>query len=313
MLVEEELARVSPAGETLLTIGVFDGVHLGHQHLISQLVKRAKQQSLLSGVVTFRQHPQDYFSPETRLPLLTDMGERTALLKKEGVDLIVPLSFNTELAGLSARKFIRLLQEHLRLRGLVVGPDFALGRNREGDVPALQQFGREMGFSVSVVVPLNLEGEVVSSTAVRRAIATGDMEKARRLMGRPFSLEGKVVTGTHRGMELGFPTANLGLNQEQVLPAEGVYASWASVNSKTYLAMTNIGTNPTFNGRECTAEVYLIDYQGDLYGQELKVDMVKRLRGEKKFGSAEALKEQIAQDVAKGKEILSVELKGQKP
>jgi len=302
--VEEELARISPANETLLTIGVFDGVHLGHKHLISELIKRAVRSGLLPGVVTFRQHPQDYFAPETKLPFLTDMEERTELLRKEGIDLVVPLSFNAGLAGLSAREFISLLQKHLRMRGLVVGPDFALGRKREGDVTALERLGQEMGFSLSVVVPLNLEGEVVSSTAVRKAIAAGDIEKARRLMGRPFSLKGKVVTGTRRGISLGFPTANLGLNQGQVLPAEGVYASWAYLNGNTYPAMTNIGTNPTFNGKECTAEVYIIDYRGDLYGRELKVDMVKRLRGEKKFASSHALKKQIELDVARGKEIL---------
>ena len=305
MSVEEELARIAPQKETLLTIGVFDGVHLGHKYLLSKLVEQARQQNLLSGVVTFRQHPQELLSPKHKLPFLTDLTERSDLLKKEGVDLVIPLSFTAELAQLSAREFVSLLQKFLKMRGLVVGPDFALGRNREGDVDAIRRLGQEMNFSVMVVAPLTLDGDEISSTAIRRAIIAGDMEKARSLAGRPFSLHGQVVTGTGRGVGLGFPTANLGLNQEQALPADGVYASWAYIDGKTYPSMTNIGNNPTFNGTERTAEVFLIDYQGDLYGRELKVDIIKRLRGEKKFKDARELKQQIAEDVEQGRTILS--------
>ena len=305
MSVEEELARVSSKKDTLLTIGVFDGVHLGHKYLLSKLVEQARQQNLLSGVVTFRQHPQELLSPQIKLPFLTDLTERSDLLEKEGVDLIIPLSFTPELVQLSAREFVSLLQEFLRMRGLVVGPDFALGRNREGDVETIRGLGQEMNFSVTAVPPLTLNGEAVSSTAIRRAIIAGDMEKARRLAGRPFSLHGQVVTGAGRGVELGFPTANLGLNQEQALPADGVYASWAYIDGKTYPSMTNIGNNPTFDDTERTAEVFLIDYHGDLYGRELKVDIVKRLRGEKKFKDARELKQQIAEDVEQGRTILS--------
>jgi riboflavin kinase/FMN adenylyltransferase len=303
--VEEELAGVSPQKETLLTIGVFDGVHLGHKYLISRLVEQARRQALLSAVITFKQHPQELLSPQTELPFLTDLTERINLLEKEGVNLVIPLSFTTELAQLDAHNFVSLLQRFLKMRGLVVGPDFALGRNREGDVDTLARMGREMNFSVTVVAPLTLDGEAVSSTAIRKAIIAGDMEKASRLAGRPFSLHGQVVSGAGRGVGLGFPTANLGLNQEQALPADGVYASWAYIDGKIYPAMTNIGDNPTFDGKERTAEVYLIEYHGDLYGRELRIDIVKRLRGEKKFKSTQELKQQIAEDVKQGRAILS--------
>ena len=311
MLVEGELARVLPPRGTLLTIGVFDGVHLGHKHLISQLVAQSRKQDLLSGVITFRQHPQDFFLPETRLPFLTDLEERAFLLNQEGVDLVVPISFDSGLAQLDAREFVNLLQKYLKMEGLVLGPDFALGKNREGDEATLRNLGRELNYSVSVVAPLNLEGEPVSSTAIRKAIARGDMEKAERLMGRPFSLHGKVVSGTRRGKGLGFPTANLDLNQAQALPTDGVYASWASVNGKTYSSMTNIGKNPTFGGTKRIAEVHLLDYQGDLYGRELKIDIVKRLRAEKKYDSVEALKKQIAEDIVHGKMILTANSSGE--
>ena len=173
MLVEEELARLSPDKDTLVTIGVFDGVHLGHKHLISQLVGKAEQENLLSVVVTFRRHPQEVLHPDTRLPFLTSLAEREKLLKNEGVDIIIPLTFTAETSRLSARDFIGLLRKHLGMRGMVIGPDFALGKKREGNADALGKLGREMGFSVTVVPPVMIDGEIVSSTAIRKALSDG--------------------------------------------------------------------------------------------------------------------------------------------
>jgi riboflavin kinase/FMN adenylyltransferase len=304
MQVEEELARFSSKQDMLLTIGVFDGVHLGHRYLISQLKELARKQGLASGVVTFRQHPQEVLSPQTKLPFLTEIAQRTKLLKDEGVEVIIPLSFTHELAQLSPRQFLGLLEKHLRMRGLVIGPDFALGQNREGNTTALRQLGQEMGFSVTVVPPLIRNGEVVSSTAIRKALAEGDMKRVQNLVGRPFRLHGRVTTGARRGTELGFPTANLDTSPQQALPAEGVYVSQAHIDGQAYPAMTNIGQRPTFGGGERLVEVYLLDYHGDLYGQELAVDIIERLRDEKKFDTPEELKKQIAEDVKQGKAIL---------
>ena len=307
MVVEAELARFSPDKDMLLTIGVFDGVHLGHKDLISQLVAQARQQDLLSGVVTFRQHPQEVLQPQTRLPFLTDLTERSNLLKGEGVAVIIPLTFTDESAQLGARQFVDLLKKYLRMRGLVIGPDFALGRNREGNASTLCTLGKEMGFSVMVVPAVMINGEVVSSTAIRKALADGDMKKVRSLAGRPFSLHGQVVTGAGRGIALGFPTANLDIAPEQAVPADGVYATWAYIDGRTYPSMTNIGQNPTFNDRKRAAEVYVVDYQSDLYGHELKIDFLERLRDEKKFNTVAELKKQIAEDVKRGKAILNSE------
>ncbi len=304
MQVEEELARFSSKQDMLLTIGVFDGVHLGHRYLISQLKELARKQGLASGVVTFRQHPQKVLSPQTRLPFLTDLAQRTKLLEDEGVEVIIPLSFTHELASLSPRQFLGLLEKHLRMRGLVIGPDFALGQNREGDTATLRQLGQEMGFSITVVPPLIRNGEVVSSTAIRKALAEGDMKRVQNLVGRPFRLHGRVTTGARRGTGLGFPTANLDTSPQQALPAEGVYVSQAHIDGQAYPAMTNIGQRPTFGGGERLVEVYLLDYHGDLYGQELAVDIIERLRDEKKFDTPEELKKQIAEDVKQGKAIL---------
>lgn len=304
MLVEEELARVSPAGDTLLTIGVFDGVHLGHKHLIHKLLEQARQKSLIPGLVTFHQHPEDLLTHGKKLPFLTDIKTRIHLLKAEGISIVVPLSFTAQLARLDAKDFIELLQKHLRMCGLVIGPDFALGKNRQGDIGFLTDLGKEKNFSVTVVPPLMMDGEVVSSTAIRQAVAEGAMEKYHKLTGRSFSLRGKVVSGTGRGEGLGFPTANLNVSNGQAIPPDGVYASLAYVNGNMYEAMTNIGDNPTFGENKRTIESFILDYHSDLYGYEISVDFVSRIRDEIKFDSIDELKKQIAEDVHKGKNIL---------
>ncbi len=304
MRVEEELAELAPERDMLLTVGVFDGVHLGHQYLISQLTGSARQQGLLSGVVTFRRHPREVLSPRTRLPYLTNLAEKVRLLKNEGVEAVIPLSFTPELAQLRADEFVGLLKKLLRMRGLIIGPDFALGRSRGGDIERLRQLGKKMDFSVTVIQPIMLTGEVVSSTAIREALGKGDMAKVNRLIGRLFRLPGKVTTGTGRGSELGFPTANLEVEAGQALPADGVYATWSHIEEKTCGGVTNIGRRPTFDGQERTIETFIFNCQDNLYGSELKIDFVERLRSEKRFNSVEELKTQIAEDVKRGQAVL---------
>ena len=305
MQVEEELARLSPKKDMLLTIGVFDGVHLGHKYLLSQLTEHARQQDLLSGVVTFRQHPQEVLSPQTRLPFLTDLAERTNLLKNEGVEAIIPLSFTSELAQLSAPQFVGLLKRYLRMRGLVIGPDFTLGRNREGNIDSLRTLGQDMNFTVTVIPPIMINGEVVSSTAIRNALANGDMKKVLNLVGRPFSLNGRVTSGSGRGLSLGFPTANLDINSTQALPADGVYATWAYIDGKAYQSMTNVGKRPTFGSSQRTVEVYVLDYHSDLYEHELRIDIMARLRSEERFDTVDELEKQITEDIKQGRAILN--------
>ena len=305
MQIEEELARLRPEKDTLLTIGVFDGIHLGHKYLLSQLTKQAREQNLLSGVVTFNQHPQEVLSPQTRLPFLTDLAQRMELIKNEGVEAIIALSFTTELAQLSTRQFINLLKKYLRMRGLVIGPDFALGKKREGDADTLSTLGKDMDFTVTVISPIMVNGEVVSSTAIRNALANGDMKRVLNLIGRSFSLNGRVTKGTGRGIELGFPTANLDIDPRQALPADGVYATWSHIDGQPYQSMTNIGKQPTFGGSQRTIEVYILDYHSNLYGRKLEIDLIERLRDEKQFGTAEELKKQIAEDIKQGRAILT--------
>jgi len=307
MLVEDELAQFSPEKDTLLTVGVFDGVHLGHKYLISRLVNKAEQENLLSGVITFSQHPQEVLQPDISLPFLTDLAERKKLLENEGVNIFVPITFTVETSRLGASEFVGLLKKYLRIRGLVIGPDFALGRNREGNADVLRKLGQELDFSVTVVPPVVIDGEVVSSTAIRRALGEGDVRKVSRLAGRLFGLHGRVIAGSGRGIALGFPTANLEVDPEQALPADGVYAGWADIGGETFPAMTNIGTNPTFGDRRRAVEAYLDGYHGDLYGQEIRLEFVERLRDEIKFDSVAELKKQMAEDVKRGKAILKAE------
>ncbi len=310
MQIEEELARLRPEKDTLLTIGVFDGVHLGHKYLLSQLTEQARERNLLSGVITFNQHPQEALSPQTKLPFLTNLAQRTKLIKNEGVEAIIPLSFTAELAQLSARQFANLLKKYLRMRGLVLGADFALGKDREGDADTLRRLGEDMDFTVTVILPIMVNGEVVSSTAIRNALANGDMKKVLQLIGRPFSLNGRVIKGTGRGTELGFPTANLDIDPMQALPADGVYATWSHIDTQIYQSMTNIGKQLTFGGSQRTIEVYILDYHHNLYGHELTIDLMERLRGEKQFGTAEELKKQISEDIKQGRAILTSQARG---
>ncbi len=310
MRIEEELARLRPEKDTLLTIGVFDGVHLGHKYLLSQLTEQARERNLLSGVITFNQHPQEALSPQTKLPFLTSLAQRIKLIKNEGVEAIITLSFTAELTQLSARQFANLLKKYLRMRGLVLGADFALGKDREGDADTLRRLGEDMDFTVTVILPIMVNGEVVSSTAIRNALANGDMKKVLQLIGRPFSLNGRVIKGTGRGAELGFPTANLDIDPRQALPADGVYATWSHIDNQIYQSMTNIGKQLTFGGGQRTIEVYILDYHHNLYGHELTIDLVERLRGEKQFGTAEELKKQISEDIKQGRAILTSQSRG---
>jgi riboflavin kinase/FMN adenylyltransferase len=305
MSLDKDLAGLSPERGTALTIGVFDGVHLGHQYLLSRLREHARQRDLLSAVITFRQHPEDTLSGQNRLSYLTTLSQRIRLIKDGGIDNVIVLSFTPELANLGARQFIGLLQKHLKMEVLIIGPDFALGKNREGDTDTLRTLGQDMGFTVILIPPIIINGEVVSSTASRNALAKGDMNRVYRLAGRYFNIPGRVVPGTHRGVQLGFPTANLETDPEQGLPADGVYVTWAHIDNKSYPSMTNIGRRPSFGENQRTVEVYILDYQGDLYGREISIDVVERLRDEIRFDNAEDLKKQIAKDVKQGKAILT--------
>ena len=304
MLVEEELSRVSPKRHTALTIGVFDGVHLGHQLLVSKVKEKAAAANLDSVVVTFLHHPRLVLGRQSHITFITSIEERIRRLEGLGVSHVVALSFTHELARLSAREFVKLLMEYLKMRELVIGPDFALGKERSGNIASLQALGSELGFGIEVVPPLLYQGEVVSSTAIRGALARGEVNKMNKLLGRHFTLTGQVEKGDARGRTLGFPTANLIPNEEQALPADGVYACYAILGEQRYKAVLNIGVRPTFRGIQRLVEVHILDFSGNIYGQELQVELIDRLRDEMKFPGPEELKSQMTKDVELARMLL---------
>jgi riboflavin kinase/FMN adenylyltransferase len=305
--LEQELAGFQQDRGSLITIGVFDGVHLGHKYLIHQLKELARQQDLRSVIITFHKHPQEILAPHSQPPFLTDSTEKADLLKKEGADAVIVLTFTKKLSQMSAREFLNLLKTKLRMKGLVIGPDFALGRSNEGDIPTLHKLGSQMGFSLTVIPPIVNNGDVISSTSIRNALAKGDMEKVQRLMGRPFSLHGKVIHGKGRGTGLGFPTVNLDVLPGQAVPGDGVYASLAYVDRKIYFSVTNVGMNPTFGNTQRTIESYLFDFHDSLYDREVRIEFIHKLRDEIKFSNPEELTRQVSKDVQQAKEMLKIE------
>jgi riboflavin kinase/FMN adenylyltransferase len=309
MEIEQELASVAPQGKTLLTIGVFDGVHAGHRYLLEKLQQRAAEKKLLSGVVTFNPHPQSVLHPDNQLPWLSNLEDRVRAFQELGVNIVAVLTFTPKVAQLSALDFMSLLKKHLKMRGIMVGPDFVLGRGQEGDVNLLRTLGREMNFSVEVIPPFTINSEVVSSTLIRQALVQGDMRRVERLMGHYFYLRGEVITSDKRGRVLGFPTANLDTKPQQALPGNGIYATITQVDGKRFPSATNIGTHPTFGEGEKMVETHLLNYEGDLYGKEIKVEFVQKLRDEQRFSSSEELKIQIEKDVRKVKALLAKDLK----
>ncbi len=302
-LARQELARGTPGRPAAVTIGVFDGVHRGHRHLVERLLRQAGEEGLAPVAVTFNPHPRSVIRPGTAVTYLCSLEERVELLRGLGLDAVVVLSFTSELAQLSARDFLSLLKEELDLRLLVVGSDFALGRNREGTVGVLWRLGASLGFRLDVAELLAEDGEKVGSSAIRLALAEGEMERVALLLGRPFSLRGPVVAGARRGRGLGFPTANIGLGLDRALPAFGIYVTRAYVRENAYESCTNIGVRPTFDAEpRPTVETYILDFEGELYGQELRIELLHRLRDELKFETVDDLVAAIKRDIADTRE-----------
>jgi riboflavin kinase / FMN adenylyltransferase len=287
-----------------VTIGNFDGVHLGHREIFRKVRELALAQDGVSVVVTFLPHPMQVISPGSGLKLITTPREKEALIAAAGIDYLIEIPFDWSFASTSATEFVeQTLVGAIGMESLVIGYDYAFGRGREGDVHLLRELGRRFSFSVQLLDPISNGATVYSSTTVRNMVSAGDVRGAVSVLGREFSITGTVVHGHQRGRGLGFPTANV-VTQKELLPAAGVYAVKVRVGSEIYDGACNIGTNPTFSDERLSMEVFLFDFEGDLYGREITLFFIERLRGEKRFGNVEALKEAIAADVVRAKEIL---------
>ena len=301
-----ELAKGRPNRETYLSIGVFDGVHLGHLHLIDVLVREAAKADCIPGVVTFRNHPREVLDHSLHVSWLTTEEERERLLREAGVEMVAPVTFTHDVSLITASEFTASLQRHLGMHGLVVGSDFALGHNREGTPGYLEELGKEQGFVVKIPEDRIVDGERVSSTAIRDALSRGDIGGTARLLGHSYTLTGEVVHGEGRGGSLlGYPTANIAVEGRLVIPMDGIYATWIHTDEERYQAATSIGVRPTFGEGERTIEAFLLDFQGNLYGKKLRLEFVERLRDEIGFDSAEALRAQIKVDVEQTRQILN--------
>jgi riboflavin kinase/FMN adenylyltransferase len=288
-----------------LTIGVFDGVHRGHQQIIRQLIASARQDGAPAVVLTFWPHPARVLGGG-QVKCLTMPDERAELLSLFDVNTIVTHVFDATVANMSAREFMARLKDHLGLKHLLIGYDFALGKGREGNAARLAKIGRELNYTVEVVGAVSDESGVISSTEIRKLVAVGDVTEAAKLLGHNYSLHGPVVQGDGRGRKIEFPTANIEYPAEKLIPSNGIYVGRARVGGSEYAAAVNVGVRPTFHdeaGRPIV-EAYLLDFDGDLYGRDIRLEFVARLRDELKFPSVEALVEQMHRDVAQTRQVL---------
>jgi len=309
MRVLRHLRRVAPPiPRVVLTLGNFDGVHLGHQAILHRAVEEARARAAHTAALTFEPHPIAVLAPDRAPPILQPLHDRLAMLRELGLDLCVVQRFTRGFAALTPEQFVEeFLVRHLELVHVVVGHNVRFGRNRAGSVQTLQALGARLGFEVDVVGPVEVDGRQVSSTRLREVVQAGDMRQARRLIGRPYTLRGRVVLGERRGRTLGFPTANLHPRPRLLLPPDGVYAVSAAIDGRRVPGVLNIGIRPTFGGARRTVEAHFLDFAGDLYRRWLVVEFIERLRGESAFAGPEALKAAIAADVARARRVLAAE------
>jgi riboflavin kinase/FMN adenylyltransferase len=303
-LFHELPPRESGGTGSVVTIGSFDGVHVGHQRLIRRVRESADRSSMHSIAVTFDPHPRCVVDPAGCPPMLSSLTGRVELLGLAGAERVVVLAFTEELRTWSADRFAAALVERLGMRRLLVGPGFALGRGREGTIEFLRTVGRRRGFTVTSVAPVKRSGAVVSSGRIREAIAGGTFGEAVGMLGRPYILEGRVERGDGRGAGLGVPTANLRVDPGRCIPSAGVYAGWLDAGDGWRPAATGIGTRPTFGGGSVTVEAHVLDFDADLYDRDVRLALVRRLRPERAFASIAALVTAMGHDIARTRDVV---------
>jgi riboflavin kinase / FMN adenylyltransferase len=299
------LAEVEP-GPSVVSIGFFDGVHRGHQSIISRAVRVAESRGVRSVVVTFDRHPMEVVNPGSQPKLLMTLQRRARTLSAQHVDLVVVMPFDDALRHLPPDEFVdHVLVEPLQAERVIVGSNFRFGHRAAGDVQVLADLGPQRGFTAEGVTLLELDGVVISSTEIRAAIDVGDVEHATRMLGRPHIVDGVVVRGDQRGATLGFPTANLQAGRRVAVPALGVYAGVAHLQDGTRTpCVTNVGVNPTFGGQALRVEAHLLDWEGDLYGHAIGIDFRHRIRDEQRFDGVDALVTQIRADADAARRLL---------
>lgn len=298
MIIARSISDVPYSKKSVVTVGTFDGVHLGHQKIILELCSRAKSRNARSVLITFDPHPREVVG-RGPVKLLTTLKERIENLNTTEIDILLILHFTFEFSRQSSREFYEgQVGNGIGVEEVVIGYDHMFGRDREAGADELRRIGEELGFTVHLEPPFQVGGEAVGSSRIREYLLRGDVEKAARMLGRPYTLQGVVAKGVGRGAALGFPTANLGsIDKVKLIPAEGVYCVEVEVRDQKLVGMLNIGYRPTFkDDRGLTVEVHILDFDADLYGEEVRTSFLRRLRGEKKFKSPEELAAQLRRD-----------------
>ena len=293
----DEFTKFQVPEPIFITVGVFDGVHKGHDYLIKRLVEISALAECASGVLTFRNNPITVVNPELQISYLTNLDDRVTYIKEAGANYVLPVNFDYQLSLMRPLEFLNLLRNSLNLKGLVMGPNFALGHKREGTVSVLKTLAKELNFQISVIDPVEIDGFTVSSTSVRNALLAGEIDLVGKMLGRNYKISGTVVNGDKWGRELGFPTANLSMSSPLLIPKDGVYITLARINGDWLPSATSIGSRPTFDGNEKMVEVHIIDFDRDLYGQVIEVKFLERIRDQIKFESVHDLSLQIGIDV----------------
>jgi len=293
---------------TVLTIGTFDGVHLGHQKIVERVVTTARQEGLLATVFTFFPHPRMVVQHDKGLKLIHTLEEKKQLLQQLGVDLLVVQPFNEAFAQLTAEEFVStILVQRLNVKKVIIGYDHRFGRNRTANIDDMRLFGKKYGFAVEEISVQEVDEVSVSSTKIREALNKGDVTTAEHYLGTPYSLTGRVVHGLKLGRTLGYPTANIQVTEDyKLIPKDGVYAVYSYIGSRKVYGMMSIGKNPTIEGKGASIEVYFFDFNGDLYDQKLTIEFVQYLREEQKFATIDLLKKQLQDDETAARKAIAV-------
>ena len=306
MDIIRDLTTVHLLRPTVITIGSFDGIHRGHQHLIAQVIARAQELGTASALVTLHPHPKVVLRSNSPMQYLSTIEERLDLLAPLGLDYGIVFPFSIETSQIRAREFVQLLLDHANMREIFCGANFAFGYKREGNIEFLRALGAEKNFTVHIVAPQMFDAEIISSTRIRELVARGQLDEATRLLGRFPSVRGRVIKGDQRGRTLGFPTANLAIAERRLIPANGIYACRVKIGERWHGGAANIGVRPTFDNGARLVEVFVLDFEGDLYDQVIEVQFVKRLREELKFENIGALIEQMNRDVQETRRVLAL-------
>ena len=297
---------VIPYQNTCITIGNFDGVHKGHQFIIKELVHRGFSKEMPVVVGTLFPNPSDFFSHSDKPYYLTTPAEKTSLLKALGVDEVITFRFDQAFADLLPTTFLTALKEKLGLKVLLVGHDFAMGKNRQGTIPVIREISEQYSFSLEVFSPVEFAGHDISSTRIRQALGEGDVRLAMELLGRPYAVSGPVTNGSDRGSRIGLPTANIDHWSRKLLPAIGVYATRPVLNGRSYHGITNVGLRPTFEEQEHpNIETHILDFDGNIYGKKLELQFIEKIRDERKFSGVEPFLAQIERDKVTARRIFS--------